>query len=84
MQAANRLFQQPAKPLPENLAFVFHDNSGVLKHFPLPDPVPGIEELSEEELLAIAGGLEELDKVKIEAHADGGSGRVGGGVKIGG
>jgi bacteriocin-like protein len=45
-----------SKPLPANLGVQFHDNSGDVKHIALPDPIPGIEELSEEELQAVAGG----------------------------
>jgi bacteriocin-like protein len=45
-----------SKPLPVNLGVQFHDNSGDIKHITLPDPIPGIEELSEEELQAVAGG----------------------------
>jgi hypothetical protein len=44
-----------SKPLPTNLGVQFHDNSGDVKHIALPDPIPGIEELSEEELQAVAG-----------------------------
>jgi hypothetical protein len=44
------------RPLPEDLDIKFLDNSGGTKYFPLPDPIPGLEELSEAELLAIAGG----------------------------
>ena len=45
-----------ARQLPDNLSFQFHDNSGKTKHFVLPDPISGIEELSEEELQAAAAG----------------------------
>ena len=45
-----------SKPLPTDLSVQFHDNSGDVKHIALPDPIPGIEELSEEELQAVAGG----------------------------
>jgi hypothetical protein len=44
------------RKLPGEFAIQFHDNSGETKHFVLPDPIPGIEELSEEELKAAAGG----------------------------
>jgi hypothetical protein len=44
------------KPLPDNMEIKFLDNSGSVRYFPLPDPIPGLEELSEAELLAIAGG----------------------------
>src|ERR1700733_12885342 len=44
------------RPLPQDLNIKFLDNSGSTKYFPLPDPIPGLEELSEAELLAIAGG----------------------------
>lgn len=44
------------RQLPANLSFQFHDNSGKTKHFVLPDPIAGIEELSEAELKSAAGG----------------------------
>lgn len=44
------------KPLPSDVSIQFLDNSGNVKYFPLPDPVADIEELSEAELEAIAGG----------------------------
>lgn len=42
--------------LPADVEVKFLDNSGRIKYFPLPDLIPGLEELSEAELLAIAGG----------------------------
>jgi hypothetical protein len=44
------------RPLPSSISIQFLDNSGSVKHFPLPDPVSEVEELSEAELAAIAGG----------------------------
>ncbi len=44
------------KPLPTGMNLQFHDNAGVTKHVVLPDPIAGIEELSEQELQAVAGG----------------------------
>ena len=44
------------KPLPPDYTFRFVDNSGTVKTIPLPDPVTGIEELSEAELEQVAGG----------------------------
>lgn len=41
---------------PANYTFRFVDNSGMEKVIPLIDPVPDLEELSEAELLAVAGG----------------------------
>jgi hypothetical protein len=43
-------------PLPAGFKIHFVDNAGANKTIVLPDPVPSVEELSEEELLAIAGG----------------------------
>jgi bacteriocin-like protein len=44
------------KPLPADVSLQFHDNTGNVKHITLPDPISGIEELSEKELQAVAGG----------------------------
>jgi hypothetical protein len=44
------------KSLPDDVTIKFLDNSGAVRYFPLPDPIPGLEELSEDELMAIAGG----------------------------
>lgn len=44
------------RALPNDFTLQFHENSGSVKHFILPDPVAGIEELSEEDLKAVAGG----------------------------
>jgi hypothetical protein len=44
------------KSLPDDVTIKFLDNSGAVRYFPLPDPIPGLEELSEAELMAIAGG----------------------------
>ena len=43
-------------PLPAGFKIQFIDNAGYNKTVVLPDPVQSVEELSEEELLAIAGG----------------------------
>ena len=45
-------------PLPAGFKIQFVDNAGYNKTVVLPDPVQSVEELSEEELLAIAGGVE--------------------------
>lgn len=55
-EPANAVGKVASKPLPANFGVQFHDNSGDVKHIALPDPIPGIEELSEEELQAVAGG----------------------------
>jgi hypothetical protein len=44
------------RQLPGEFGIQFHDNSGSTKHIVLPDPIVGIEELSEEDLKAAAGG----------------------------
>jgi hypothetical protein len=44
------------KAVPSDPVFKFVDNSGHIVTIPLPDPIEGIEVLSEEELEAIAGG----------------------------
>jgi hypothetical protein len=48
------------KLLPPGMAVKFVDNSGQLKTIPLPDPAAEIslEELSEEDLEAVAGGID--------------------------
>lgn len=43
-------------PLPAGFKIQFVDNAGYNKTIVLPDPVQSVEELTEEELLAIAGG----------------------------
>lgn len=43
-------------PLPAGFKIQFVDNAGYNKTVVLPDPVQSVEELSEEELLSIAGG----------------------------
>ncbi len=50
------LKQISVSPLPEGVGFKFVDNSGVTTTIPLPDPVPGLQEVSGEELAAAAGG----------------------------
>jgi len=54
--AASAIARVSGKPAPEDQRFRFVDNSGPEKIIPLPDPVPDLEELSEAELAAIAGG----------------------------
>jgi hypothetical protein len=45
------------KPLPPGVVLKFVDNSGPLKTIPLPTPVSSeLDEISEEELEAVAGG----------------------------
>jgi len=44
------------EPIPGGSSFRFVDNSGPVKTVLLPDPVAGIEELSEAELEQVAGG----------------------------
>lgn len=45
------------KPLPPGLVMKFVDNQGPLKIIPLPAPTFQSEEISEEELEAVAGGV---------------------------
>jgi len=54
--AASAIARVSGKPAPQDQRFRFVDNSGPEKIIPLPDPVPDLEELSEAELAAIAGG----------------------------
>lgn len=50
-------------PLPEGYQVQFVDNSGPLKSFVLPDPVNDVEELTDVELEAIAGGVDRHNNV---------------------
>ncbi len=45
------------KPVPEVYKVKFLDNSGPVKSFLLPDPVSNVEDLSDAELEAVAGGI---------------------------
>lgn len=45
------------KPVPEIYKVKFLDNSGPVKSFLLPDPVSNVEDLSDAELEAVAGGV---------------------------
>jgi hypothetical protein len=47
------------KPLPAGIVLKFVENNGAIKTVPLPAPagVPELEEISEEELEAVAGGV---------------------------
>jgi len=54
--AASAIAKVSGKAAPEGQKFRFVDNSGPEKVIALPDPVPDLEELSEAELAAIAGG----------------------------
>ena len=47
-----------SKTLPPDLDFRFLDNSGKVKTVTLPDPVTGVDELSDAELEQVAGGCE--------------------------
>lgn len=55
---ASAIAKVSGKAAPEGQTFRFVDNSGAEKVIPLPDPVPDLEELSEAELAAIAGGAD--------------------------
>jgi hypothetical protein len=48
------------KSIPSDLVITFADNSGSIMTVPLPDPIEGIEVLSEEELEAVAGGSDSV------------------------
>jgi hypothetical protein len=54
--AASAITKVSGKGAPEGQTFRFADNSGPEKVIALPEPVPDLEELSEAELAAIAGG----------------------------
>lgn len=57
--AATAIARVAGKTIPGDLDFKFIDNSGPTKLVPLPDPIPGItyEEIGEEELDRVAGGI---------------------------
>jgi len=70
------------KPVPDDVLIQFLDNSGPVRYFPLPDPIPGLEELSEAELMEIAGGdgttISITASVTVSSHTHG----SGVGIKI--
>lgn len=57
--ASAAIKQVSGRPLPPGVSFQFVDNSGTKKVYALPDPVGSIscEEVSNEELEHVAGGL---------------------------
>lgn len=59
------------KPAPDGYTFNFVDNSGMVKTIPLVDPVPDLEELSEAELTAVAGGVASDVKVEVKVTPTG-------------
>jgi hypothetical protein len=54
--AAAAISMVGGRPAPKDQSFRFVESSGDQKVIALPDPVPDLEELSEAELVAIAGG----------------------------
>lgn len=69
------------KPLPTDVTFKFIENTGSVKYIPLPEPVPGVEELSAEELEAVAGGGAAPVSNPV-LHLDAGTGQAAGGISI--
>ena len=55
--SAEAIARVDPKPLPAGLVMKFVDNSGPLKVIPLPAPTFASEEISEEQLEAVAGGV---------------------------
>ena len=53
------------KPLPQGYDIKFIDNSGAVKSFLLPNPVENVEELSDAELEAVAGGISNRNNAVI-------------------
>jgi hypothetical protein len=77
---ASAIAQVAGKAAPDDQKFRFVDNSGKEKVIPLPDPVPDLEELSEAELAAIAGGANDGSKpskyqINITGTTGGGGGK---------
>src|SRR5436309_2704484 len=56
--AASAIANVSGRAAPVDQKFRFVDNSGSDKVIPLPDPVPDLEELSDAELAAVAGGTD--------------------------
>jgi hypothetical protein len=53
---ARAIAKVTTKTPPPNVSFRFVDNSGTVKTFVLPDPIPETEDLSDTELERVAGG----------------------------
>ena len=53
------------KPVPDDYKVKFVDNSGPVKNFVLPDPVNNVEDLSDAELEAVAGGISTRNNANI-------------------
>jgi hypothetical protein len=71
------------KSLPDDVTIKFLDNSGAVRYFPLPDPIPGLEELSEAELMAIAGAGGDSTTGTIGGSITFTASKPGGGVSVG-